>query len=62
MPMMIPATFALLMLFGTIPAELAGSGALAYVGSFDTAVGYMIAFDAIFVVSCWLLFGFAIKE
>jgi heme exporter protein B len=62
MPMMIPATFALLMLFGTIPAELAGSGALAYVGSFDTAVGYMIAFDAIFVVACWLLFGFAIKE
>lgn len=62
MPMMIPATFALLTLFGAIPAEVAGSGTLAFVGSFNTAVGYMIAFDAVFVVACWLLFGFAIKE
>jgi len=62
MPMMIPATFALLILFGAIPAEIAGSGTLAFVGTFDTAVGYMIAFDAIFVVACWLLFGFVIKE
>lgn len=62
MPMMIPATFALLTLFGAVPAEIAGSSALAFVGSFDAAVGYMIAFDAVFVVACWLLFGFAIKE
>jgi heme exporter protein B len=62
MPMMIPATFALLTLFGAVPAEVAGSGALAFVGSFSAAVGYMIAFDAVFVVACWLLFGFAIKE
>lgn len=62
MPMMIPATFALLILFGAIPAELASSGALAFVGSFETAVGYMVAFDAVFIVACWLLFGFAIKE
>jgi heme exporter protein B len=62
MPMMIPATFALLTLFGAVPAEVAGSGALAFVGSFNAAVGYMIAFDAVFVVACWLLFGFAIKE
>lgn len=62
MPMMIPATFALLILFGDVPDELVGSGAIIFVGSFETAVGYMIAFDAIFVVACWLLFGLAIKE
>ena len=61
-PMMIPATFALLTLFGVIGAEVTGSGTLAFVGSFNAAVGYMTAFDAIFVVACWLLFGFAIKE
>jgi hypothetical protein len=62
MPMMIPATFALLLVFGAIPPELAGTGALAFVGSFEAAIGYMVAFDAVFVVACWLLFGFAIKE
>jgi len=62
LPVMIPATFALLLLFGAIPPELAGSGALAFVGTFETAVGSMIAFDAVFVVAGWLLFGFAIKE
>ena len=62
MPMMIPATFALLQLFNAIPTEVAGTGTLAFVGTLDTAVGYMIAFDAVFVVACWLLFGFIIKE
>lgn len=62
MPMMIPATFALLLVFGAIPSEMAGTGALAFVGTLGSAVGYMIAFDAVFVVACWLLFGFAIKE
>lgn len=62
MPMMIPATFALLLLFGIIPQELAGSGALAFVGSLGAAIGYMAAFDGIFVVASWLLFGFIIKE
>ncbi|MHC4394280.1 MAG: heme exporter protein CcmB [Planctomycetota bacterium] len=62
MPMMIPATFALLILFGAIPDSFASSGTLAFVGSFRAAVGYMIAFDAVFIVTCWLLFGFAIKE
>jgi len=62
MPMMIPATSALLILFDSVPAELAGIGALAFVGSFKAAVGYMVAFDAIFVVVCWLLFPFAVKE
>jgi len=61
-PMMIPATFALLVLFNAIPAELAGTGALAFVGTLKTAVGYMAAFDVVFVVACWLLFGFVIKE
>ena len=62
MPMMIPATLALLILFGGVPAEVGGLGVMAFVGSFDAAVGYMIAFDAVFIVACWLLFGFAIKE
>jgi heme exporter protein B len=62
MPMMIPATFALLLVFGAIPQEMTGTGALAFVGTFASAVGYMIVFDAVFVVACWLLFGFAIKE
>lgn len=62
MPMMIPATFALLILSGAIPAELVGTGALAFVGTFKSAIGYMVAFDAIFVTACWMLFGFAIKE
>lgn len=62
LPMMIPATFALLLLFGAIPEELAGTGALAMVGNFKTAIGYMAAFDAIFAVACWLLFGFVVQE
>ena len=62
MPMMIPATFALLLLFGAVPEELVGTGALAFVGEFNTAVGYMVAFDAVFSVACWLLFGFVVQE
>ncbi len=62
MPMMIPATFALLLLFGIIPQEIADTGALAFVGSLKVAIGYMVAFDAMFVVASWLLFGFIIKE
>jgi heme exporter protein B len=62
LPMMLPATFALLLLFGAIPEELAGTGALAMVGNFKTAIGYMAAFDAIFGVACWLLFGFVVQE
>ena len=62
MPMMIPATLALLILFGAVPAELIGTGALAFVGDLNSAITYMAVFDAVFVVACWLLFGFAIKE
>jgi heme exporter protein B len=61
-PVMVPATFALLLIFGAIPAELTGTGALAFVGTFKTAVGYMAVFDAVFVTASWLLFGFAVKE
>ena len=57
-----PATFALLLMVGAIPAELVGTGALAFVGTFKAAVGYMVAFDVVFVTASWLLFGFAIKE
>lgn len=61
-PMMVPATFCLLLVFNAIPAELTGTGALSFVAGFREAVIYMAVFDAIFVVACWLLFGFAIKE
>jgi heme exporter protein B len=62
MPMMIPAIFALLVLFGAIQEQIAGSGVLAAVGNFKTAVGYMAAFDGVFTTACWLLFGFVMQE
>lgn len=62
MPMLIPATFALLVVFGAMPDEVAGSGSMAFVGSFKAAKGYMLAFDAVFVVACWLLFGVVVEE
>jgi heme exporter protein B len=62
LPMMIPASFALLVVFGAIPAEVGGSGALAFVGSLRAALGYLIAFDSIFIVACWLLFGLVIED
>lgn len=62
MPMMIPATFALLLCFGAIPPELSGIGALAMVDNFKTAISYLVGFDAIFVTASWLLFGFVVQE
>jgi len=62
MPLLIPATFALLVLFGAMSDEVAGSGSLAFVGNFKAAQGYMLAFDAVFVVACWLLFGVIVEE
>ncbi len=62
MPMMIPATFALLLLFGAAPEALAGTATLAFVGNFKTAVGFLIAFNAVYTVACWLLFGFVVRE
>lgn len=61
-PMMIPAVFSLLVLFNTVPAELVGTGALAFVGTLKAAVTYMAVFDAIFVTAGWLLFGFVVRE
>ncbi|MHC4475450.1 MAG: heme exporter protein CcmB [Planctomycetota bacterium] len=62
MPMMIPATSALLLLFEAVPQQLTGSGFLALTGNFKTAVGHMIAFDVVFTTACWLLFAFVVKE
>lgn len=62
MPMIIPAIFALLLLFGAIGEGVGGAGALAMVGDFKTATGFLTAFDAIFVTVCWLLFGFVVGE
>lgn len=62
MPMMIPAIFALLFLFGVIGEEVAGTGFLALAGSLKAAVGYMIAFDVVFTAASWLLFGFVVQE
>jgi heme exporter protein B len=62
MPMMIPASFALLVLFGAMSDRVVGSSSFAFVGSFHAAVGYMLAFDAVFVVACWLLFGVVVEE
>jgi heme exporter protein B len=61
-PLMIPAILGLLLLFGAAGGETAGVGALAMVGDFQTAVGFLAAFDAIFVTVCWLLFGFVVTE
>lgn len=61
-PMLIPASFALLVLFGAMPEQVGGTGSLAFVGSFRAALGYLLAFDAVFVVACWLLFGVVIQE
>jgi len=62
MPMMIPMIFALLSLFGVVVEEAPASGTLAMVENFKTALGYMAAFDAIFVTLSWLLFGFLVSE
>lgn len=62
MPMMIPASFALLVLFGAMSDKVVGSSSLAFVGSFKAAVGYLLVFDAIFVVASWMLFGVVVEE
>ena len=62
LPMMIPATFALLLIFGGLDPNLHHSGTMGFVGTFKNALGYMIAFDAVFVTASWLLFPFAVKD
>jgi heme exporter protein B len=61
-PFMIPAVFAMLSLFGAVPARLAGTGNLAFVGSLRAAIGYMAAFDVLFVTVCRALFGFVVRD
>jgi len=62
LPVMVPATFALLLTFGISPDDMIGSSMLALTGNFQTALGFLIAFDAIFITASWLLFGFVVQE
>ncbi|MFH1615325.1 MAG: heme exporter protein CcmB [Planctomycetota bacterium] len=62
MPLMIPAAFVLLVLFGLIPENLGGSAALALAGNLKTATALIIAFDVIYISASWLLFGFVVRE
>ena len=62
LPVMVPATFALLITFGINPDDMIGSGMLALTGNFKTAIGFLIAFDVIFITASWLLFGFVVQE
>ena len=59
-PMMIPAVFALILLFGA--TEAGTSGTLGMVGNLRAAAGFLAACDAIFVTVSWLLFGFVAGE
>lgn len=62
LPLMMPATFGLLLCFGIIPEELFGTGAFAVVGDFSRAIGFLGAFDAVFITAGWLLFGFIVRD
>jgi heme exporter protein B len=62
MPMVIPAIVALLLLFGPVGGQPFGVGTFGIVADFKSAVGYMAAFDAIFVTICWLLFGLVTQD
>jgi heme exporter protein B len=62
LPMMIPATSALMFIFGAVDPHLQSLGAMGFVGSFKNAIGYMAVFDAVFVTASWLLFPFAVRN
>lgn len=62
MPMMIPGTCALLIIFDALPQVMVGTNTLAAVGNYNAAVGYLVVFDAIFTTAAWLLFGFIVQE
>ena len=60
-PMMLPAVSTLLVVFAS--AEQGGNvGLLNLIGDFGSGAGYLVAFDAVFVTVCWLLFGFVVRE
>jgi ABC-type transport system involved in cytochrome c biogenesis permease component len=61
-PMMIPLIFALRLLFAATGKSANEMGTLAMASDFGTAIGFLTAFDAIFVTVCWLLFGFVVSE
>jgi len=61
LPMMVPAVFALLYCFGAAGETVGGTDALAMIGGIKKAMGFMAAFDAIFITVCWLLFGHVMK-
>lgn len=61
-PMVIPAVAALMALFGSWESADFGSSVLNIVGGYKRAVGFLAAFDVIFVTLCWLLFGFVVEE
>jgi len=60
-PMMVPLVYLLGLLFGSAAATSPGS-LYVVTGGFGRAVGFMIAFDAIFVTVGWLLFGYTLGE
>lgn len=62
LPMMIPATYALLWSLGIIAGGVAATSTLALASNFRLAVGYLAVFDAVFVTASWLLFGFVVQE
>ncbi len=61
-PVVVPAVFSLLWVFGGISGEVGGVGVLAMVGNWRRAIGFLAAFDVIFVIVCRLLFGFVLRE
>jgi len=61
-PLMLPASFALQALFNTADPQPAFGASLSFIVDVNAAVGYMVAFDAIFVTVCWLLFGLVVRE
>jgi len=56
-PMIMPVASALLELFGAT-----GTESFVITADFNTAIGFLIAFDAIFVTVSWLLFGFVLGK
>jgi heme exporter protein B len=62
MPMMIPSVVALTTLLAPAGDQPAAAWAFGIAADFRSAVGYIAAFDAIFVTVCWRLFELVIGE
>ncbi len=61
-PLIIPAVFALLSLFGGLDNNIAATDIMAFVGDFKKAVRFLAAFAAVFVTVSWLLFDYVVSE